>query len=70
MKTILLSLFVQFQLFPLIGTAQLFPVLVKDINPTGDGQPLGMTALGNKIVFMAEDGTNGFEPWISDGTEA
>jgi ELWxxDGT repeat protein len=70
MKTNLLSLFVLFQLFPLIGAAQLFPVLVKDINPTGSGQPLGMTALGNKIVFMAEDGTNGIEPWISDGTEA
>ncbi|HEX6099439.1 MAG TPA: ELWxxDGT repeat protein [Thermoanaerobaculia bacterium] len=27
-------------------------------------------ALGDKIVFAADDGVHGLEPWVSDGTEA
>lgn len=27
-----------------------------------------MTVLGNKVIFPATDGVNGWEPWVSDGT--
>ena len=47
-----------------------------DINPTGDSIPglwLGMTKIGNDdalIFFDADDGINGRELWISDGTNS
>jgi trimeric autotransporter adhesin len=51
--------------------------MVLDINPNPtltlsdsmfQGQPLAV--LGNKVVFFANDGLHGFEPWVSDGTAA
>ena len=45
--------------------------LVKDINP-GSGNanaPDRLVALGNRVVFSANDGEHGYEPWVSDGTE-
>ncbi|MBI4511280.1 MAG: hypothetical protein HY698_16725 [Deltaproteobacteria bacterium] len=50
--------------------------LVRDINPSGDSTPsvfdvhpslLGM--IGTKLLFVANDGVSGNEPWISDGTK-
>jgi len=44
---------------------------VKDINPgPGGSSPFGFTVLNNALYFSADDGTNGFELWRSDSTEA
>ena len=48
--------------------------LLKDINPGSSngtpnyGYPAGFTVLGARIIFNANDGTNGYEPWTTDGT--
>lgn len=44
------------------------PVLVKNINPNGDANPRVIHTFGDYIIFDANDGTNGIEKWISDGT--
>jgi ELWxxDGT repeat protein len=57
------------------GTA-IGTMLVEDINPgSGDGVPLNpfcadATDIGGKLLFAADDGVHGQEPWISDGTSA
>ena len=45
--------------------------LVKEIfpNDVNYAYPNGITALRNKVVFIGDDGINGREPGISDGTE-
>jgi ELWxxDGT repeat protein len=49
-------------------------VLVKDIRPGPDSAfesyLSGFTAVGSRLVFFADDGVDGNEPWSSDGTEA
>jgi ELWxxDGT repeat protein len=46
-------------------------ILVKDVfdNDVSYAYPNGITAFGNKVVFIGNDGINGREPWVSDGTE-
>ena len=50
-------------------------MLVEDIDP-GPASSLslfvyaGMGPFGDRVLFAADDGTSGFEPWISDGTPA
>jgi ELWxxDGT repeat protein len=44
--------------------------MVKDINPSSDSYVRDLTVLGSAIYFEATDGTNGYELWKSDGTEA
>ncbi len=48
--------------------------MLKEINPTTGvigSDPKGLTALGvDKFLFQANDGTNGLELWITDGTTA
>ncbi len=47
------------------------PILIKDINPgSASSNPLYMTAFLDGVFFIADDGVNGQEHWISDGTEA
>lgn len=57
------------ELYKTDGTAA-NTVLVKDINPSGDGIPPSTSYLYTQsgIVFSGDDGINGSEPWISDGT--
>lgn len=44
-------------------------VLVKDIQSGSSGSaPWFLTAVGNKLFFIADDGTSGKEVWKSDGT--
>jgi ELWxxDGT repeat protein len=46
-------------------------VLVKDINPGGDGSdPTGFIVFDGVLYFGADDGANGVELWRSDGTAA
>jgi ELWxxDGT repeat protein len=49
--------------------------LVKDINPTGPSNPqvpgrTRLTVAGGRVFFSADDGGDGAELWVSDGTEA
>ncbi|HEX6228182.1 MAG TPA: hypothetical protein VFZ41_01835 [Solirubrobacterales bacterium] len=44
---------------------------VKDIRAGEPGsEPHTFTPLGNRLFFIAHNGANNFEPWVSDGTEA
>ena len=46
-------------------------VLVKDINPDGNGSnPSKMTSFQGEAYFAADDSDHGLELWKSDGTEA
>jgi ELWxxDGT repeat protein len=64
------------------GTAQ-GTVLVKDTKPGPDPphtlanycrycltRPSALTRIGRRLFFIGEDGVHGWEPWVSDGTEA
>ena len=42
--------------------------MVKDINSGGSGNPYAFTPFGNTLYFVAQDGSNGYELWKSDGT--
>jgi ELWxxDGT repeat protein len=45
------------------------PVMVKDVRPgAASSNPERMLPLGDKLFFVANDGTSGLEPWVSDGT--
>ena len=44
-------------------------ILVEDINPGNDGSdPRYLTELNGQLYFSASNGTNGREPYVSDGT--
>jgi len=56
---------------PADAQAQPVPYQVADINPGVDSSsPSRLFAFGNRLLFQANDGTNGTELWISDGTAA
>ena len=44
--------------------------LVRDINPLGSANIQSLTAVGDRVFFVATDGTGGYQIWTSDGTEA
>jgi ELWxxDGT repeat protein len=47
------------------------PTLVKDIRPGATtSSPHSLTAVGNRVFFVANDGVHGSELWVSDGTDA
>ena len=43
--------------------------MVKDINGSGSSDPNDFSVFNNKLFFKANDGINGFELWVTDGTE-
>lgn len=47
------------------------PVMVKDINSgSGHSYPASLTVVDGVLYFSANDGSNGFELWKSDGSES
>jgi ELWxxDGT repeat protein len=45
------------------------PVMVKDVNAgTPSSDPVKFLPLAGKLFFVANNGTTGLEPWVSDGT--
>ena len=76
------GVFLNQELWKTDGT-QAGTTFVKDVNtdnPAGNSDILPLTsmysipptvkaALGSKYLFLADDGANGFEPWVSNGTE-
>jgi len=45
--------------------------LVVDLHPgPGNASPQSLTALGSLLLFAADDGLTGLEPWRTDGTAA
>ena len=54
-------------------------VMVKDVNPNGrysyygytnSSDPANLTNVNGTLFFSANDGSDGYEPWKSDGTDA
>lgn len=50
------------------ATSQTTVELVKDINPSGDSNPYNFVEYDGKLFFRANDGANGPEIWMTDGT--
>jgi len=46
------------------------PATVFDINPGGSSYPAGFTKLGSYVYFSADNGTDGYELWKSNGSGA
>lgn len=68
-KTLMKKLYILAGLLPSIAFAQSV-TLIKDIRPNNNSNPSNTIVYNNKIIFNANDGTNGSELWESDGTEA
>jgi ELWxxDGT repeat protein len=55
---------------PWMTTSTGAPAQVANINPTGSSNPAGFTKLGSYVYFNADNGTDGYELWKSNGTGA
>lgn len=44
--------------------------LVRDINPFGSANISKLTAVGDRVYFVAADGTAGYQIWTSDGSDS
>jgi len=55
---------------PAMTTAVGTPATVFDINPGGSSNPWGFTKLGSHVYFSADNGTDGYELWKSNGSSA
>ena len=51
-----------------IATPGATPVLLKSFNVTWFSPPSGFTELNGRVFFAADDGANGSELWMTDGT--
>lgn len=58
-----------FNIFTISVLAQT-PVLIKDIDPTGYGNPKNFCSVNGTLFFIALNTTTGYELWKSDGTDA
>ena len=52
------------------GTTMVKEINPATTNPNADAFPSNFYVYNNKLYFSAIDGTNGREPWVSDGTSA
>lgn len=53
------------------GAANPTAALIKDVNPgAASSNPSMFTAMAGDVIFRADDGTHGFEPWRTDGSKA
>jgi ELWxxDGT repeat protein len=55
---------------PWMTTSAGTPAQVANINPSGSSYPSEFTKLGSYVYFWANNGTDGFELWKSNGTGA
>jgi len=55
---------------PWMTTSAGTPAQVANINPSGDSYPSEFTKLGAYVYFNADNGTDGYELWKSNGTGA
>ena len=55
---------------PWMTTSTGAPAQVANINSTGSSNPAGFTKLGSYVYFNADNGTDGYELWKSNGTGA
>jgi ELWxxDGT repeat protein len=47
------------------------PILIKELNNGSESAGVQFfTLMGDKIFFASDAAGDGFEPWVSDGTEA
>lgn len=54
---------------PATASPQL-PTRLTDANPAGHANPDEITVVGSQVFFAADDGTNGRQPWVTDGSLA
>ena len=57
-------------LVSLLAAPALSQTLIRDIHPTSGSGPTGFAASGRLLLFAADDGVHGVEPWVTDGTAA
>jgi len=55
---------------PTVATVATTPAMVLDINPSGNSNPSGFTRLGSYVYFSADNGSDGYELWKSNGSGA
>src|SRR5687768_1139096 len=53
-----------------VGAGESDAYLVKDLRQGSNSLPQGLTAVGNRVFFSANDGVKGRELFVSDGTYA
>ncbi|MDQ7917951.1 T9SS type A sorting domain-containing protein [Mesonia sp. MT50] len=55
------------ELYEFVGSA---PSLIKNIQIGGESGPYSFIELNGSLYFAADNGYNGREPWVTDGTES